>query len=301
MPNTDRDWVMDDGEIVVMLTFFYFVKLTFFVLQYLAFTSEGRTDDNRRIQQIVDSEALRKQGWLDANQWQSVKDDYNGGMVYMSSINGEIRMGAPHSDQWVIVDDGFGGPAFLNTHSQETVYEDPRFIHDTDVEMAAKRAYVMDELRYSLYFCREFWERYERACAKEDEKEKRVVYLQVYKSDKPKHLNSWCIRAKALFVPISVVDVPLNVSEKQELEYAQWIVGRMHELAEQGQKFLANKKEIKSKVITAITGKAKKTITCHYCGREAKRNLGKRELRFDGLNNCYCYADFCPTCGHRLI
>jgi hypothetical protein len=243
-------------------------------LMYLSFTSEGRSDDNRRLQQMQDEVEFKKQAYIDAGQWDAVRDDYNGSAVYMSSINGEIRMGAHGCEQWVIQDDGYGGPCFFNTHTGEIVHEDPRFIHDTDLELVAKRQYVMEEMRYSLYFCREYWERYEKACEKNDEKEKRLIYLQVYKSDKPKHLNSWVLRAKALFAPVSVIDVPLNATEKQELEYAIWIVGRMHDLAEKGQGFLVNKKEIKSKVLTAITGKAKKMITCHYCGREAKRNLG---------------------------
>jgi hypothetical protein len=274
--DTDHEWIDFDTEYERV----QIQSETGSWMMYLTFTSEGRSDDNRRIQQIVDAEQLRKQAYIDAAQWEMVKDDYSGGAVYMSNLNGEIRIGSQGSEHWVIQDDGFGGPCFYNTHSGETEYEDPRFMHDTDAEMLSKRAYVMEELRFSLYFCREFWERYERACLNNDEKEKRIIYLQVYQSNKPKHLNAWVLRAKALFVPTSVIDVPMNVTEKQELEYSTWIVGRMHELAEKGQALLVNKKEIKSKVITEITGKAKKTITCHYCGREAKRNLGKCNWSF---------------------
>ena len=258
------------------------------------FTSEGKSDDIRRIENAASQEEFRKQAFVDAGQWEAVKDDYVGNVVYMSNLTGEIRIGCHGCQEWVVQDDGYGMPCFYNINDGEVVHEDPRFIHDADLELIAKRGYVMEELRYALYFCREFWERYEKAVNANNEKEMRVLYVQIYKSSKPKQLNSWVLRAKGLYQTVSVVDVPLNVTEKQELEYSMWLVARLHELAEKGQELLVEKKEVKAKVVSQIVGKAKTTIKCHYCGRDAKRNLGKLiivQLYYYHLNVICAHVD----------
>lgn len=54
---------------------------------------------------------------------------------------------------WVVQDDGYGYPCFYNIGTNETVLEDPRFAVVVDDDLEAQRKYVLQELRYALYFC----------------------------------------------------------------------------------------------------------------------------------------------------
>jgi len=65
-------------------------------------------------------------------------------------------------------------------------------------------------VRYALYFCKELWEDFEKASALDDQRQLRKAMLAVKNSPKIDHLNSFVIRAKALYKQVSVVDKPLN-------------------------------------------------------------------------------------------
>ncbi len=240
----------------------------------MLFQSDGQQNERRKFDNKVDAESYKEQAYKDALQWEIIVDDQTNSIVFMSKVTGELRAGQYGAQEWVVQDDGFGCPCFYNMSTSEIVHEDPRFIHDSDMNLVAVRNYVMCELRLAVYFCRDFWERYEKAIATKTEKEKRLVLLQVLDSQKPKHLNSFLIRARALFQSSSVVDVAMNENEKLEMNYANWLVLKMHDLADEAQVMLTEKKDIKAQVIQKLTGKVVPLVTCRFCSRQAKKNLG---------------------------
>lgn len=147
-----------------------------------------------------------------------------------------------------------------------------------------QRAFVMQEVRYALYFCRTFWETYEKALALGDTKQQDWVKLQVRSSTKVKHLTSYLIRAKALYSPSSVVDVPMHVEVKKEIEYAEWIAARMAELSLSADKVIADRREAKMAVVNKLAANSSSDVTCKFCGRTTKKHL-----------------DFCQNCGKRNV
>lgn len=250
------------------------------LLQYLLYQSEGQSSERRKKEKAEEDAKYKKQAFDDALQWEVIKDDRSNNIVYMSGVTGEIRIGAHGSENWVVQDDGYGYPCFYNMGTNETVHEDPRFIHDTDLDLVATRNYVMDEMRFAMYFCKDYWDKYKKAVEQDKKTEVRLIVLQVLNSPKPKHLNSFLLRATALFKSSSVVDIPMNQTEKQEIEYARWLVARMHELAEQGSDIIALRKEHKKAAVTALTNQPVKMVACRFCGRESRRNLGESDVSY---------------------
>jgi hypothetical protein len=79
----------------------------------------------------------------DANQWKIIhNDEQKEAVIYISTKNGEIRAGTIDSEHWVVHEDEFGYPCFFHVETEEVVYEDPRFIHDTDEDLNQQREYV---------------------------------------------------------------------------------------------------------------------------------------------------------------
>ena len=134
-------------------------------------------------------------------------------MKFSISFAGEIRKGVKNAANWVIQDDGYGYPCFYNTVTGDTAFEDPRFVTIVDEDLEAQRNFVLQEIRYLLYFCADYWDRYEQAERVANGTQMTTIMLSVYKSLKPKHLSSYLIRAKVLFKPASVVDKPLHAGK----------------------------------------------------------------------------------------
>jgi hypothetical protein len=65
---------------------------------------------------------------------------------------------------------------FVNTRTKEKTPEDPRFEENEDVAAEGQREYILEELRFSSYFCVELWESYVQAKRAADE-EKIGAYL----------------------------------------------------------------------------------------------------------------------------
>ena len=73
----------------------------------------------------------------------------------------------------------------------------------------------------ALYFCKEFWELYSKACDQGNERDQHRLLLQVANSSKPKHLASFLVRAKAFYKRASVIDKPMHQDEKADMELMQ--------------------------------------------------------------------------------
>lgn len=253
-------------------------------LLYQMFESAAVTNANRRMKDKRQQDDFKKQAYTDALQWKVISNEKSDHVMFISQENGEMRMGQPDAHDWIIQDDGYGFPCFFNIVTNATKYEDPRFIHDVDDDVNAQRSYCMQELRYALYFCKDYWDKYTTALEEKDETQQKWIIMTICNSSKPKHLTSFLIRAKILFQSSSVVDQPLHVTVHQEIEYATWISARMADLLMKGEELKRNRKVEKSAMVKKLTAKKKEKLLCIYCERETKRHL-----------------EFCATCGKQQV
>lgn len=228
-------------------------------------------------------ENFKKVAWEDAQQWSVVPcDQVAGSVMFVSDRSGELRAGVTTAQDWVIQDDGFGFPCFANIHTGDVVHEDPRFMRDDDADLSSQRDYVMAELRYSLYFCREYWDRYSNALALNDQRQIAMIQNEIRVSQKPKHLAGMVIRAKALYKRTSVLDSDIHAEVNEELEFATWMSSRMAEIIHEATANRRKRAEKKVQVIAKLTKKSGLPITCPKCGKETKKHM-----------------EFCPHCGRK--
>jgi len=289
-------------------------------IMVLMYKSGGEQDELRKTEKKASETAFKKQAFEDAECWQVIQHDIDEEhpLMYMSTKTGEIRAGSINARSWVIHADDFGYPCFYNVETEDTVYEDPRFIHDTDADLNAQRDYIMQEARYALYFCKELWDQY--MCAqglgsnaiqdsveidehgnpiegtevwlvneeKIDEREKHKILLRILNSDKPKHLTSFLVRAKAYYRRVSSVDHPLNEDEHKDMELMQFIAERMSELREEAGELAKVKTADKYHHVNRLeqkhSSKYGKQYFCVKCGQELQRHM-----------------EFCGLCGKRQI
>jgi hypothetical protein len=207
----------------------------------------------------IQNALLKEQAYNDAKQWRIITDDRNTNVImYISDVNGLIRTGAPKCRDWVIHDDGFGFPCFYNTVTGKKVYEDPRFNQDVSEDLEYQREYILQEMRYALYFCKDILAKYDNAVYAKDKKKTQQVLNAIYKSNKPKLLTAFLIRAKMLYKQVSVVDIPVDEDIVKELDYASWVASRMGEIADKASDLQRDYKASKQKVIeTVLTMKSK--------------------------------------------
>ena len=81
-------------------------------------------------------------------------------VFFISERTGIIRAGVDDADDWEIQDDGHGYPRFYNNITKQKCYDDPRFEDEDSKEMETLREYCLDQMRFTMYFCKELWESY---------------------------------------------------------------------------------------------------------------------------------------------
>lgn len=228
---------------------------------------------------------FKQEAFKDALQWKLIEDDSSEAVtMFMSEITGAFRSGRGTAKEWIVQDDGFGYPCFYNLHSNETVHEDPRFEDDASDDLAHQRKYVLQELRFALYFVKELWAKYEAAVTIGDKASTNFALRQIRKSDKPKHLAAFLIRAKVAFDAVSVVDAPINSQIKEELDYAEWLTKVIADSLVKAEVQAGIAKEHKSKMIAQFGQTEVKQLFCPNCKRETKKELA-----------------FCANCGKRQV
>jgi hypothetical protein len=258
-------------------------------VMYIIFHPPALRDEMRKGNEKAERDAFKKQAHEDATQWDIIHDPKDEEVVmFISNKTGEIRAGAPNAKHWIVEDDGHGFPRFFNTINQDVVYEDPRFVESVTIDQQAQRDFVMQELRYATYFCKELWTKYsdvlkEKAGTHRDRK-LRFVANMIRKSDKPRHLVAFLVRAKNLYKTNSVVDAPIDPGAVQEIEYAQWLSERFAELIEWASHAARDNRDSKLKLVQKLKAKGEKKVYCAFCKRETRRHL-----------------DFCPTCGKQQV
>jgi hypothetical protein len=191
---------------------------------------EKQKQDSKR------AEAARKaQARMDAFQWKVLSRADESKILFLSEATGEIRVGKVDALYWDIQEDDYGYPIFVNSITGVVEYEDPRFDLNYAEELAAQRAFVMQELRFAVYFCRNLLDEYYAAHDKGDNKKKRVVTKKIIDSSKPKQLTAFLMRAKNLYKQTSVVDKPIEAIVNEELEYATWMVSELSRIMNEGE------------------------------------------------------------------
>ena len=255
---------------------------------YILYRPPELVDEWRRMEQARANESFKKQAYADATQWAELRGDSgvagsttSGSLMFISNRTGEIRTGAPDAEKWVVHDDGHGFPCFFNTETEETVHDDPRFLEDTNADIAAQKAFVLQEMRIAVYFCSDYWERYSKA---PNEKRAMAVAMQARNSSKPKHLVAFLIRAKALFKQVSVVDIPIDQKIQKELEYASWLAEQIATIVQLAETRVVAQRDAQVKHTEKLLAKSKGKVYCTNCKRETKRNY-----------------EFCKICGKRQI
>jgi len=202
-------------------------------------------EQNKKVAALHNIDA-KAEAWRDTRQWTRISEEGDPKVMYISDITGAIRAGVEDANQWSIQDDGMGFPCFYHVEHQVKVFDDPRFLSDVSEDVDEQRDFVMQELRYSTYFCKDMLETYQRYKYEEKEAQTAFQLKLIAKSNKPKLLTAFLIRAKALYTPSSVVDKPCDDSIKQELEYAGWLAGEIALLVSMGEetKMAVSKKRV---------------------------------------------------------
>jgi hypothetical protein len=263
--------------------------------QYRVYRSEAEIDEQRKVDEKRDRELFKAQAFHDALQWKSFVDDHDGQTImFLSTITGELRTGLPNALDWVVQDDGFGFPSFYNLVTQHVVFEDPRFTYDVGEDMIQQRKFVMQEMRFCVYVCKDLWDEYNRLVslhsaedAAGDHQQHRDVYkmmIKIRNSPKVAQLNSFLIRAQALYQPSSIVDKPTDRAIVEELQYTSWLVTRLAEIVDHTEHYLRTRKDAKGQIVDKLTAQSGKKAVCANCKRELDRHL-----------------TYCPFCGKQQI
>jgi hypothetical protein len=247
---------------------------------YLMYHSEAKQDELRKIEEKQQRDEYKSKAFRDATQWKAFSDDYNSQIMFLSTLTGEIRTGLTNALDWIVQDDGYGFPAFYNNITHQVVYEDPRFKNDVDEDLLQQRKYVLQEMRYLLYLCKNLWEEYVKLHELNDTKQLYRIMMKIRSAPPVHQLSAFIIRAKALYEPTSIVDKPLDKVLVDEFEYASWIVARLSEVIDKIELMLIERRDKKKVIIEKLTEKNDEVVYCRFCKRETQKHLA-----------------FCPTCG----
>jgi hypothetical protein len=211
-------------------------------------------DREKKLEKGVEDES-KAQAYEDAYQWKILSESvHDTKVLYISEKTGEIRIGVFDAAMWTIEDDGYGFPCFYHSETGHTEHEDPRFTESTPKDLAIARSFVMQELRYAVFFCKDYLLKYESAQLKKNAREIKLVSRMISKSDKPKQMNAFYLRAKALYQHTSVVDKPFEHNIDKELAYIDWLSQQMAFILAQGEEVRRENEEGKRIAVQRILG-----------------------------------------------
>jgi hypothetical protein len=145
--------------------------------------------------------------------------------------------------------------------------------------------YLYAEARLALYFCQDYWEQYQAAVAAENKREQHRLLLSVANSPKPKHLTSFLLRLKAFYKKSSIIDKPMHVDERADMELMQFVSERMQDMQAEADKLIEAKRVTKYATVQYLENKfSGKTFVCPKCDRPTERHL-----------------EYCANCGKKQI
>lgn len=254
------------------------------VMHQLYMSSAQRVEAERRVMRVQERQA-REAAFVDVRQWAVLSDDAGTGRVlFMCGETGELRTGVPDALLWEVRADEMGYPVFVHAESGVVSYEDPRFTYDVTSDVLAQREFVMQELRFTVYFAKELYDKYVAAVAESSARAVTRALRNIRESDKPKQLSALVLRAKALFKQSSIADRAMDPRTQSELEYAEQLSEALGTLMSEATFRGIAEVQAKRDHIEDLRRKYDRALVCHHCGHEVKRQ-----------------HEFCPTCGKKQI
>eukprot|EP01033_Poteriospumella_lacustris_P013866 gene13866-9913_t len=251
---------------------------------YNMYAMEAKADEVRKQTEKLERDEYKAQAFRDAKQWRAFTDDHNGQIMFFSDLTGELRSAASGAMDWVVQDDGYGFPCFYNEGTRQIVYEDPRFTYDVADDLVQQRKYVMQEVRYGVYVCKDLWEQYTRAVTLQDPRQLDKIMFKIRNHPKVTQLSAFIIRARSLHEVTSIVDKPLYTTIYEELDYAQWLVNQLSDVTNAALVKLRQREDKKRELVGKLTETSGQEYFCRHCQRKTQRHL-----------------DFCPNCGKRQL
>lgn len=253
-------------------------------VMYSMFKPVETVAEINKVQKAAEEQKYKDMAFRDAMQWKIVPADTDDCIMYLSEISGELRTGILGADRWLVQDDGFGYPCFVDASSGNIVHEDPRFEHDVALEQQQVRNYVLNELRFATYFMKDLWGKYEKAKESGNSSSINFALSKIRTSPKVKHMNAFLVRAKGLYERTSVVDIPMDEAVHEELNYCEWLAARIAEVTVDAEAAEAENQRVKKDMVAKFRQAASEALFCKYCNNETKRHL-----------------DYCPTCGKQQL
>jgi hypothetical protein len=276
----DHEWMNMDRE-ASRMQFWYEGA---WLMKQLYVSSAKREDTEKAVYRMQEREAKR-QAFLDARQWVLLKNDLDSSAtMFMSEISGELRSGAVDALQWEIQEDELGYPLFVNIETHAISFEDPRFTYDLTADVIAQREYVLTELRFTMYFCTELIDNYDKVVISGREKEISRALRDIRTSDRPKQLSALVLRIRALFKQASVLDRPIDSNVQYEIDSAVALTERFGVLLSDATFKGIAETQARKDLIDALRAKSSKQLLCYHCHHETQRHL-----------------EFCATCGKKQL
>jgi hypothetical protein len=282
----DHEWISLDKEkdrIQILLQ----DHETYAMYQYYV-DNEAISEERRKYQEKKSLLEYQQQAYRDAKQWKLFTDDHTGQIMFLSEMTGELRTGSLTAIQWQIIDDHYGFPCFYNHETQQIVYEDPRFLYDVEEDLLQQRRYIMQEIRFAVYICKDLYDQYQQTLFMKNDinnRQQNKIMFQIRNTPKITQLSALIIRAKALHPITSIVDKPMHTTIYEELDYAQWLVNTLSMIIDAAEVTIRQRQDLKRSLVEKLSSRTKKKkVFCLNCQRETKRNL-----------------DFCPNCGNQQI
>ena len=103
--------------------------------------------------------------------------------------------------------------------------------------------------------------KYENAQIKQNQRDIKLVCRMIRKSEKPKQLTAFLIRAKALYKHTSVMDKPFENGVDQELEYVSWLAEQLAAIILKSEEMRRDDEEGKKKAVKKLVFDRKSRAT----------------------------------------
>lgn len=277
----DHEWMNIDKEADRILIWYQDA----WIMKQLYVPVEKRAEAERNLLRMQERE-VKATAWNDVRQWSVIQGDasQSSHVMYMSNKTGEIRAGSDNCLDWMVFEDDMGYPIFVNNVTGITSYEDPRFVYEISEDVQKQRDFILQEMRYVLYFCDDLLEKYHKAVENNDSHGVSKAMRALRESDKPKQLSALLIRSKSVFQKSSVLDKPLDSNTQSTLDTAERASEVLGKILSEATYVGMEEDQGRRSLLEALSLKHRQPLLCWYCRHETQRHL-----------------DFCPTCGKKQL
>ena len=255
------------------------------VIKQLYIPAEKKAEAEKSLLRMQEKEE-KNTAWRDVKQWSVIRGDTlkSNKVMFMSNLNGEIRTGAGNCLDWALFEDDMGYPIFVNSVNGAKSYEDPRFLYDVSENVKEQREFLLQEIRYVLYFCDALLDGYYEALKIEDQRAISKALRALRESEKPKQLSALALRAKSLFKQTSVLDKPLDLSVQTTLDEASSKSENLASILSTATDTGIMEIHSRRVLLDSLSEKSRQSLICWNCKHETRR-----------------HHEFCPTCGKKQL